>query len=127
MLEAEILDAKDGKRLNGIVDEFRRGRDIGDLRKVLYSRDPEVLSIGAWMLGELHFELYKSWSFLARLRQLLDHEDASVRFHALGALYPSIDLDDPESRALLEKLQRDPNEAVRRSAETAFDRLSMSK
>jgi hypothetical protein len=126
MLEIEILvairNAEDGKRLNGIVDEFRHGRDIGDLRELLYSRSPEVLSVGAWMLSELHFELYNSWSFLARLRELLDHEDARVRFHAFGAIYPSL-ADNPGTRALLQRLQKDPNDGVRKSAEAASNRL----
>ena len=52
MFETEILEAirnanDDGTQLNRIVDEFRSGRDIGDLRVLLYSRSPEVLSIAA--------------------------------------------------------------------------------
>jgi len=93
MFETEILEAirnanDDGTQLNRIVDEFRSGRDIGDLRVLLYSRSPEVLSIAAWMLGELHFELYNTGSVIARLRELLDHHDPAVRFHELGAIHP---------------------------------------
>jgi hypothetical protein len=130
MFELEILEAiraaaSGADRLNGIVDEFRRGRDVAEVGAILQSGDSELLSIGAWILSELPIELYNnSESMIARLRELLDHPAAPVRFHALGALYPALDWSRPESQALLYKLLQDPNEGVRRCAEKVASQLS---
>lgn len=129
MIEREILDillsrTDSGERLNELVDQFRRGRDVDQLMVLLGSSNPEVVSIGAWVLGELQFELYGSSTLVSRLRELLDHEHPAVRFHALSALYPALDIGDADDQALLRKLRSDPNEGVRRSAEAAAARLS---
>jgi HEAT repeat protein len=131
MIEREILeivtDAKDrGERLNEIVDQFRRGRDVNQLIVLLDSGNSELVSIGAWILGELHFEFYNSDSFVFRLRELLDHKDPAVRFHALGAVFPALTWQEVATQALLRKLRSDPNEGVRKSAEAAVARLSLT-
>jgi hypothetical protein len=130
MIEEEILaivhDPTDnGERVNEIADEFRGGRDLNEVMILLNSSDPELVSIGAWILGELHSELYSSQDFVHRLTELTDHEDPLVRFHALGALFPFLDREDPTTATLLNKLRGDRNEGVRRSAEAAAARLSL--
>ena len=131
MIDSEILeivtDAKDrGERLNEIVDQFRRGREVNELMVLLDSGNSELVSIGAWILGELHFELYNSDRFVSRLRELLDHEDPAVRFHAIGAVFPALNGQEVATQALLRKLRGDPNEGVRNSAEAAIARLSLT-
>ena len=129
MIEREIRDivedaADDGARLNEIADQFRRGRDVNELVALLDSGDAELVSIGAWILGELRFELYDIAPIMSRLWNLIDHEDPAVRFGALGALYPALDWQDVGTRALLRRLRNDANEGVRMRAEAATTRLS---
>jgi hypothetical protein len=130
MIESEIRDivgdtVSIGERLNGMVDQFRRGRDVSHLIVLLDSSHADLVSTGAWILSELHFELYNYDNVILRLRKLLDHADASVRFHALGALFPALNPQEADTQALLQTLRNDPNEGVRRSAEAATARLSM--
>ena len=96
------------------------------LCELLDSNHAELVSIGAWILDELHFELYNSDSFILRLRKLLDHNDPAIRFHAFGALFPALDPRDADTQALLEKLRNDPNKGVRMSAEAAAARWSLT-
>jgi HEAT repeat protein len=129
MLENEILDivadpADDGTHLNEIVNQFRRGRDAGDLIDVLDSNDPQVVSIAAYILGELPFRLYNGDRFISRLRKLVDHPNAAVRLHAFGAIFPALDPKEADTQALLQKLRNDPNEGVRMRARAATARLS---
>lgn len=129
MIESEILDivadrTDNGERLNALVDQFRSGRNVTDLLSVLNSRNSEVVAIGAWILGELPFELYDSDDFVSRLRELTDHEDPAVRFEAFGALFPALDRTDASTQILLRKMCNDPNDGVRKSAEAATSKLS---
>jgi hypothetical protein len=131
MIDREILDilgdtTDSGQRLNGMVDQFRRGRDVSHLVGLLDSSHADLASIGAWILGELPFELYNSDRFVHRLRRLVDHTDPLVRFHALGALFPALNPQEVDTQALLLKLRNDPNEGVRTSAEAAATRLSLA-
>ena len=131
MIKSEVLEivgnAEDGGgRLEEIVDQFRRGRDVSDLIALLDSSEAELVSIGAWILSELHFGLYNSDTFVFRLRRLLDHQDPSVRFHALGALFPALNPQEPATQTLLQKMRSDPNEGVRKVAEAAASRLSLT-
>lgn len=62
MIEQEILEIVQdtqgsGERLNRIADQFRSGRDTVQLIPLLDSSNAELISIGAWILGELHFDL----------------------------------------------------------------------
>lgn len=128
MIETDILeilgDATDGgKRLNEIADEFRSGRDVNELLDLLDSDNSELVSAGAWIFGELSFELYNSDRVLSRLRELLDHQHPAVRFHALSAVFPALNGQDAATQALLSKLRSDPNKGVRMSAEAAAARL----
>jgi hypothetical protein len=130
MIEEELLEivrdaADNGTRLNEITDQFRRGRDVNELLILLHSDNPEFVSIGAWILHELPFPLYNSEKYISRLTDLTAHEDPSVRFHALGALFPALDREDAATGMLLKKLCSDDNEGVRRSAEAAAARLSL--
>ncbi len=112
-----------GERLNSIADQFRGGRNVLEILTLLESIDAELVSIGAWILGELPLTLYNSDPFISRLRGLVDHESAAVRFHAFGALFPALNWQDDAARRLLAKLRNDPNEGVRRSAEAAAARV----
>ena len=128
LIEQEIRDiapsAPDaGERLNEIADQFRGGRDANDLVPLLDSDEPELVSIGAWILGELHPERYDGAQIISRLWALFDHQDPAVRFHALGAIFPFLKGQDVATQALLAKLRSDPNEGVRRRAEAAAARL----
>lgn len=121
----EIVHSSDdrGRLLNSIADQFREGRDVHEILVLLDSTNPELVSIGAWILGELRLELYNCDSFLSRLQRLVEHEDPSVRFHVLGALFPMLSWQDDDARQLISKLRNDPNEGVRRSADAMAARL----
>jgi hypothetical protein len=97
----------------------------GELTVLLDSSSSELVSIGLWILSELHFELYDTDRFVSRLRALLDHEDPAVRFNALSAIYPALNWQEAATRALVEKLRSDPNEGVRSNAERVAARLSL--
>jgi hypothetical protein len=130
MIEDEILQAladpaNDGTRINDIADQFRCGRDVGELVILLDSSNAELVSMGSWILGELRFELYDSEAILSRLRKLTDHVAPAVRFHASGALFPAMNGQDATTQTLLQKLLHDPNEGVRRAAEAAAARLGL--
>jgi hypothetical protein len=130
MIEVEILriiqdPLGDGIRLNEIADEFRDGRDVSEIMTLLDSSNSRFVSIGAWLLGELSFDLYNSAEYVSRLMELTNHDDPSVRFHALGALFPALDRESAATQALLRKLRADKNEGVRMSAEAASTRLSL--
>jgi HEAT repeat protein len=130
MIEQEILaivrdPADTGERLNEIIDQFRGGRDVNELIALLDSADAQLVSLGAWILDELHLEIYNFDCFISRLRKLVDHENPAVRFNAFGALFPALNGQDAASRTLLAKLRSDPNEGVRRSAEAAAARLHL--
>lgn len=132
MIDREIRAIADdaanrGERLNEIADQFRRGRDVNELLVLLDSSESELVSIAAWILGELHLELYEVGHIMSRLWKLVDHENPAVRFHAFGALYPALNWQDVATQSLLMKLRNDPNEGVRRSAEAAVARLSWGK
>jgi HEAT repeat protein len=131
VIEREILKivrapGDSGERLSAIADEFRRGRDIYELVVLLDSTDAELVSVGAWLLGELPLALYNSDRFVSRLRELVDHANPMVRFHAFGALYPAMDPTHTATHQLLKRLLADSNEGVRRSAQAAAVRLSLN-
>ncbi|MHC4402819.1 MAG: hypothetical protein ACYTG0_24425 [Planctomycetota bacterium] len=130
MIENEVLDIMSGtgdpgERLNSLTDQFREGRDSSELLTLLYSNDNELVRIGAWMIGELGFQRYNTHSFISRLWELTDHEVPAIRFHALGALYPTLEPEKSATRALLSKMRRDPNEGVRLRAQAAARRLCL--
>ena len=71
-MDRDIRDISDGaadsgERLNEIADRFRRGRDVNEFVALLDSDDSELVSIGAWILGEIHFELYDVGYIVTRL------------------------------------------------------------
>jgi HEAT repeat protein len=130
VIEQEILaiihNPQDkGEGLNAVANQFRRGRDVSELIELLDSRDAELVSVGAWLLGEIHLALYDFDRFISRLRELVDHEDPMVRFHAFGALFPTLDPREVATQELLKKVLADSNEGVRKSAEAAAARLKI--
>jgi hypothetical protein len=68
--------------------------------------------------------MYDAPRFTLRLRQLLERDDASVRLHAFGALFPTLDLRSVSTRSLVERLQCDSNEGVQRTAVAAATHLN---
>jgi HEAT repeat protein len=129
MIEDEIREivsdrADEGERLNALVDEFRRGRDVRELVPLLASEDAELVSITAWIFSELPEELYRAEDIVSRLRGLTAHVEPMVRFYALSAVYPFLNLTEPATQALLTKLVQDENDGVRMMAEAAVARLS---
>ncbi len=130
MIEKEILEiiadqADDGQRLNDIADQFRCGRDVGELVVLLDSDNAELVSIRACILGDLAFELYNADEFLSRLHGLTNHTDPAVRGTAFGALFPALSPQDATTQTLIRKLLDDPNPGVRGAAEAAAARLSL--
>lgn len=130
MIEQEILEvladpADDGSRLNEIIDEFRGGRDVNELQPILDSSNTDLVSIGAYILGELDPALYSADSFLDRLHALTDHTDPSIRLHAFGALFPTLDPNQATTRRLFERLLCDPDDGVRWAATDGAARLSL--
>ncbi len=128
MIENEVLSLlgksdDNGEELNKIVDRFRNGCDIQNIEDLLISQNSKLVSIGAWILSELQFELYNSNSILSRLYGLTTHRAPDVRFNALMALFPAFEANKLESKQLLEKLSKDPNDGVRLCAQSAMERL----
>ena len=128
MIEQEITQLAasgedQGKRLNDIVDEFRRGRDVGEIAVLLDSSNRELVIIGTWILGELPLEMYDRVDIISRLRDLTRHDAPAVRLNALGALYPALLPEDASTRTLLEEMCCDPSEGVRMCARAAMKRL----
>ena len=122
---AEILQNPDpsGRRLNNLVDEFRRGRDVCELLDLLDSDNDENISIGTWILAEIHHELYRNKKIMGRLLKLSRHQNAQVRFNTFSALYPTLSLHHDECRKFLECMLRDPNCVIRSRAERALQLL----
>ena len=130
-MEEEIIEiindeADKGERLNLLVDEFRRGRDVSELLPLLRSENVEVVSIVAWIFSELPEELYSAEEFVSALRDLTEHADAMVRFHALSAAFPFLNAGDAATRTLLARLMEDENAGVRKIAEAAAARLHIT-
>lgn len=125
---ASILAAEDdGTAINRVADEFRsQRRDVTELLCLLDSEEGEVVWVGAWVLGEVAFELYNSTQFLDRLRGLLKHPRPSVRFTALGALFPAFDGESSATQALLRELHNDPDKGVRLRVRAAAERLGVA-
>ncbi|OZG70206.1 hypothetical protein BTA51_27460 [Hahella sp. CCB-MM4] len=130
MIDIEILkiiETEDdiGDRLNEMVDRIRRGLDVYQLLPLLDSDNPNLVSITAWILSELPFELYNTADFISRLYDLTSHEAPTVRFNALNALFPALDIGDENTQSMLKKLSLDPNKGVRKCAQAAIEKLSL--
>jgi HEAT repeat protein len=128
MIEQEIAEIEadkndTGERLNRLIDEFRRGRDVNDLVPLLESSNSLYVSLGVYILGELPLELYNSDALISRLRDLTGHSSPAVRFNALGAIFPVLSATDVSTQAMLRRLLGDENEGVRNAAQAAAARL----
>ena len=128
MIEREILDIindrnDEGEKLNSIVDQFREGRPIDDLLRLLRSRNQELIGIGAWIIGEIQIDAEAIQLLVPQLRKLLKHEAPSIRLQAFNALYPTLRTDDHSTRLLVEEMCQDVNEGVRTAAKSAFERM----
>lgn len=125
MNEMDILeDIRDPRRLNLLADQFRQGRDIADLLALLLSESGEIVGAAAWIVGEVDIDPQNARLLIPRLRQLVSHENPSIRFHAIGALFPFLDKADPAIMEMLTPLSADPNEGVRSIAQAALRRIS---
>ena len=125
MIESGILEIiKDSQRLTQLADEFRQGRDIGDLLALLNAEHHDIVTIGAWIAGEITIDPAKAQPFISRLQQLVNHKVPAIRFNAIGAIFPFLDRSDPAAREMLVRLSADSNEGVRRIAQAALTRMS---
>ena len=125
MIERNTLKIiNDPKRLNLLADEFRAGREIGDLLVLLNSENEQVVWVGAWIAGEVIIDPADAQPLISRLHQLVDHENPSIRFKALGALFPFLDVANPAVKEMLVRLSCDPIEGVRLAAQSALMRKS---
>jgi hypothetical protein len=127
-IEREVLDAfgdADCKveRLFLLVDEFRGGRDIGDLITLINSNDQVLVEFAAYIAGEIRMDPVKARPLIARLRELVNHDAPVMRFYALGGLFPFLDIADPPTMAMLTKMISDPNAGVSARARAALTRL----
>ena len=125
MTDREILEIiGDPRRVNLLADEFRQGRDIGDLLPLLDSDNQEIVGIGAWIAGEVKIDPANAQPLVSRLHQLVNHESPLIRVHAICALFPFFDIENPATKEMLVNLSDDPNEGVRNTAKAALKRMS---
>jgi hypothetical protein len=125
MTETQILEIlKDSKGLYSLANQFRINPDVSELMVLLNSSNDNVVEVGAWISGEILIAKENAQPVVFRLRQLANHSNPSIRFHAIGALFPLLDPADPATREMLIKLSHDSNKGVRLSAEAALKRLS---
>jgi HEAT repeat protein len=129
MIEEEIMDIigesdDKGSRFNRLADEFRRERDPRELLDLLDSTNEDLVAAGVWILEEIPLSRYNSTHFIERLMRLINHKSAMVRFYAVGALFPAL---DAASTNLIESLQDDPNEGVRKKAKAAIEKIESAK
>ena len=131
MIEQEILailadERDDGSRLNGLVDEFRGGRDARELLPLLDSEDVELVSIAAMIYAEIPEEFYDDEAILQRLRGLTQRGNAVLKMYALNALFPFLDSAMPSTRELFARLARDEDEHFREFVRGAAARLGLA-
>jgi hypothetical protein len=122
VLEKTVLDIlndpePDGQRLNSLTDEFREGRDAIELRPLLQSANDDVVWIGLYIFNEILVRPEAAAVLVPACHRLLNHGNASVRNIALRALYEFLDLDEPQTREILGRMEKDCNEEVRMTAE----------
>lgn len=128
MIEGEVLEIindpnDEGRGLNLLADQFRKGRPIRDLLKLLKSENQELVGIGAWIVGEIQINEEEVQLLAPSLQELLKHEVSSIRFQAFNALYPTLEANDDSTRLLIERMCQDVNEGVRTAAKSAFKRM----
>lgn len=116
----------DPQAFDRLIDEYREGRDTGELLPLLTSSDSNLVRISVWILSEIHTSYYDSPQFQTRLLALTSHCEPAVRLHSLNALFPLLDHKDPSTRKLLERLQSDENEGVRMMAIAAAAQLRIA-
>jgi hypothetical protein len=132
MIESDVIEIINepngqGERLGLLADQFRLGRDIVDLLTLLDSNNVQVVRIGAWIAGEITVDAARAQPLVARLRLLAGHSDASIRFHASGALFSYLDPTDPATKEFWARLSRDPVEGIRIAAEAALRRIERKR
>jgi HEAT repeat protein len=123
-IEKKILKIlKDAKRLNLLADEFRAGRDIDDLLALLNSDNEEIIEVGAWIAGEVSINPTDAGRLVPRLHHLVSHKSPSIRFYAIGALFPFLDAGNGAAKEMLLGLSNDPDKGVRAIACAALKRI----
>jgi hypothetical protein len=112
----------DGEALNDIVDEYRIGKDPDEVIELLDSDNSDLVGLGAWILSEIDEEKYNSEPFISRLMNLTNHEDPTVRFNSIGALYPCLDWTSESTKELYEHLSKDSDKGVSTRAKMGMER-----
>ncbi len=110
-----------------LVDEYREGRDPGELLQLIGSSDNDLVRIGAWILSEIRTSNYDTPEFRSRLIKLTQHQEPAIRLHSLNALFPLLGHGDPVAIELIAMLQSDENEGVRMMADAAAAKLVVSR
>jgi HEAT repeat protein len=124
MSETEILEIiKDSKGFHLLVNQFRRKPDVDEILALLNSDNVAIIEVGAYIAKEVLIDSGNAQSLMSRLRQLVSHQNPSVRSHALAALFPYHDWSNPATRQMLDELSRDPDEGVRLRARAALERM----
>lgn len=110
-----------------LVDEYREGRNPGELLQLIGSSDNNLVRIGAWILSEIRASNYDTSEFRSRLIKLTEHQEPAIRLHSLNALFPLLDHGDPVAVKLIATLQSDTNDGVRMMADAAAAKLVVSR
>ena len=122
----QMLDSCNGvPRINSFVDQFRGNRDPRELMELLLSDRADVVWLGAYILSEISFSKYDNRKFFDELYRLTQHENPSVRYAAISALYPFLGLANIETRMLLVRIRDDEDELVRGCLETLAGSLGI--
>jgi hypothetical protein len=93
-----------------LLDEFQRGRPIGELLPLLRSQDGNVVQVGIWIASELGAS---AKPLLADVVPLLGHARPAVRFFALDCVLVGASIADSSALASAVLLTDDPAPAVR--------------
>lgn len=121
-----VLDSCHGvPRINSFVDQFRGERGASELLELLQSNEADVVWLGVYVLSEIAFSKYDSKEYFSELYRLTQHENPSVRYAAISALYPFLGLANIETRMLLVRIRDDEDELVRGCLETLAGSLGI--
>jgi HEAT repeat protein len=100
----------DGGAANDLLSEFYRGYPVGELRRLLTSRNEHAVATGAFIAGELGAQVAPLQDTLIGLAQ---HPNPAIRCDVVGALHGMKDLATPESAAMVIAAIEDADLSVR--------------
>lgn len=121
----DFIEAKDVKRFSSLVNQFRADPNVGELMVLLNSDDERIVEVGVYIASEISVDKSDAPPMVVRLRELINHPNWSIRFHAMGALYEFLDPADPVTKEMYAKLSQDSAKSVRSRAEAGMKRLGL--